>query len=79
MPAYRELFSDDELLLPRDEHEFADIIYEMLKNKQMREKYGAAGYNAVISRHTYEHRVSKVLQELELQGVLTGLAEEKRN
>lgn len=79
VPAYRELFGEDELPLPRDEHEFADIIREMLNNEHMRSKYGTAGFTAVISRHTYVHRAKKVLHELELDDQLASNGSGEKN
>lgn len=64
VPAYRELFSEDELIIPEDEHEFFNIVSELLVNKDLRDKYSRKGYEAVISRHTYIHRAKVILREL---------------
>ncbi len=66
VPAYRELFSEDELTIPKDEHEFAYIVRELLVNRELRDQYSSRGYEAVVSRHTYMHRAKEILQELGL-------------
>ena len=64
IPAYRELFSDEELLVPKNEKEFREIIYELLDNNSLREEYRRRGYDAIVARHTYVHRVKVILNEL---------------
>ena len=66
IPAYRELFSEDELPIPRDEKEFTEIAREMLRNKDLRQKYSRCGRDAVISRHTYVHRARSILSAMDL-------------
>lgn len=63
VPAYRELFSEEEMFIPRDEHEFADYARMLLNNESMREQVKEAR-NAVLQRHTYRHRVIQVLENL---------------
>lgn len=64
VPAYRELFTEDELHIPRDEREFFDLVHELLANDYLRRRYSQRGYTAVVNRHTYVHRASLILQEL---------------
>ena len=63
VPAYRELFSEEEMFIPRDDHEFADYARMLLSNESMREQVKEAR-NAVLQRHTYRHRVIQVLENL---------------
>ena len=64
VPAYRELFTEDELHIPRDEREFFDLVHELLANDHLRRQYSQRSYTAVVNRHTYVHRASLILQEL---------------
>lgn len=64
VPAYRELFSEDELLIPQDENEFNEFVKELLINEQLRNKFIKKGYEAVRNRHTYIHRARVVLKEI---------------
>ena len=64
VPAYRELFSEDELNIPKDQSEFVDLVHELLANDSLRLQYSRRGYDAVVSRHTYIHRANLILQQL---------------
>lgn len=66
VPSYRELFSEDELIIPEDEVQFKDIVNELLRNETLRDEYSRKGYDAVQKKHTYAHRVSSVLKELKI-------------
>lgn len=64
VPAYKELFKEEELLIPKDANEFKTMLSELLIKESLREQYGRKGYNAVITKHTYVHRAKVVLKEL---------------
>lgn len=64
VPAYRELFAEGELIVPEDEHEFYDVVIELLVNDGLREQYRRRGYEAVAFRHTYVHRAKVILEQL---------------
>lgn len=66
IPAYRELFGEDELIVPEDEHEFHEAVRELLDNDALRSEFGRRGREAVVSRHTYVHRARVILRELGL-------------
>lgn len=66
VPAYRELFSEDELFIPQDENEFNEFVKELLVNDSLRNKFSKKGYEAVSDRHTYIHRARVVLKEMGL-------------
>ncbi len=67
VPAYRELFTEEELAMPGDEGEFAAMVRELLDNPERRDEVAARGRGAVEARHTYAHRARRVLQELGLE------------
>ncbi len=67
VPAYRELFANDELIVPDTLGEFFDAMHELANNTQMRDMYSKNGYEAVRSRHTYINRVNTVLDKLDVK------------
>lgn len=64
IPAYRQLFTEEELIVPKSEFEFHDVVSELLVNDSLREQYSRRGYEAIVSRHTYIHRAKIILQQL---------------
>ncbi len=66
VPAYRELFIEDELDIPRDATEFAANIRRLLNDPAERAELAKRGRAAVLARHTYVHRAMKVLGGLGL-------------
>jgi hypothetical protein len=73
VPAYRELFSEEELIIPEDEHQFYNVVCEFLNDKNLGQQYARRGYEAVISRHTYIHRAEVILRELGFDNILAEL------
>jgi hypothetical protein len=69
IPAYRQLFTEEELIVPKDEFEFEDIVRELFTNGTLREKYSSLGREAVLSRHTYIHRARVILRQLDVDAV----------
>lgn len=66
-PACKELFSPDELLMASNVSEFHDMVHEILNNHELNIQYRESAYRAVLSKHTYKHRVEQILRELEIQ------------
>jgi hypothetical protein len=69
VPAYRELFTEEELFIPKNEDEFIDCARRLLVDEKLRESY-RRGQMAVRDRHTYRHRALQVLMELDLSSSL---------
>jgi hypothetical protein len=65
VPAYRELFTDEELCVPRDEREFAAMARALLADPELRAARSRRGLEAVLARHTYAHRARAILNELD--------------
>ena len=64
VPAYRELFTPDELEIPADEVEFAAQVRTLLTDPERRLVVAARGRAAVLARHTYGHRAREILAGL---------------
>ena len=71
VPAYRELFSEEELIIPEDEHQFHDVVCTFLNDRNLAQQYAKKGHEAVVSRHTYMHRAEVILRELGLDNILS--------
>lgn len=66
VPAYRELFSTEELDIPADEREFATQIRILLADPERRRIVASRGRTAVLQRHTYGHRAREILIGLDI-------------
>ena len=66
VPAYRELFSEDELLVSDGPEHFADLVECLLKDEEMNYAYRKKGHKATLERHTYEHRAVTLMDQLGL-------------
>lgn len=64
VPAYRELFTAEELDIPADEVEFAAQVRLLLADPERRRTVAARGRAAVLARHTYGHRAREILAGL---------------
>lgn len=73
VPAYRELFTEEELIIPEDERAFARSVRQLLGDAALRAEYGRRGYRAVLSRHTYGHRARMILKQLGLADILMSI------
>ena len=65
-PFYRELFSEDELLVPNSLSEYHNMISHALNDKDYNEQYRHRGYKAIMDRHTYAHRARTILSKLDI-------------
>ncbi|HLA82765.1 MAG TPA: glycosyltransferase [Thermoleophilia bacterium] len=63
-PAYRELFTDAELMMPRSLPEYHELVSATLTDEIDVADLRRRGYEAVIARHTYAHRARQVLEWL---------------
>lgn len=61
-PGFRELFSDDELLMPRTYGEYLETVRGILVGDLDLASYRRAGRAAVFGRHLYEHRARQMLE-----------------
>ncbi len=64
IPAYRELFSADELFVPRNLSEFHEFIDLLLNDEGERTRWLEAGHRAVMDRHCYRHRAIELAEHL---------------
>lgn len=64
LPCYRALFTADEALIAHYPATYRAMTNALLKDEGMCAQYREAGYKAVLERHTYAHRVAKLLREL---------------
>lgn len=65
LPGYREVFGDDELLMPRTVGEYHDMVMLALHDEDFNREYRGAGYKAVMEKHTYAHRARQILELLD--------------
>ena len=63
-PAYRELFAEDELLMPKNKGEYHAMIQRALTDDEFGRGYRERGHQAILTRHTYAHRARTVLDYL---------------
>ncbi|OBQ17353.1 glycosyltransferase [Anabaena sp. AL93] len=66
-PAYREWFTEEELLVPTSVNEFYEMVHLLLNDEGLNTKYRQAGYKAVLHSHTYVHRAKLVLSSLGIE------------
>ena len=67
-----EIFANGEMVFAKSPIDFKNKIEYYIKHPEKRESYINKGYMAVVNRHTYFHRVSKIFEEL-------GMKNEKDN
>ena len=67
-----EIFPNDEIVFAKSPMDFKNKIEHYIKHPEKREKHITKGYNCVLDRHTYFHRVAKIFEEL-------GMKNEKDN
>jgi len=63
-PCYRELFTPEEALIATSDEDYREAVERLLNDGAFAQSYREAGYNAVVERHTYKHRVEKILENL---------------
>lgn len=66
LPYYGEIFSEDEILCPRDIPHYHELVSRALKDEDFNARYRASGIKAVLDRHTYVHRAKEILSRLKL-------------
>ena len=64
VPAYRHLFTPDEVLMPDDIEEYRQMADAVLTDPDLSLRYRASGYKAVMERHTYAHRAQRMMEEI---------------
>jgi hypothetical protein len=64
--AYRDWFTEDELLVPRSLEEFHQFMELLANDPAARQEYARRGAQAIQDRHTYVHRARSVLAALDL-------------
>ena len=62
VPAYKELYSEDELLIAENEEHFHHLIKNLLSDRELNNLYRKKGMEATLSRHTYSHRAIEFLR-----------------
>ena len=77
IPQYRQLFSEDELVISSDPDDFLEKVNFFLSNPDARKKYIQSGRKAVFSRHTYIHRAKFFLKNLNIDWEQEGSFDEK--
>lgn len=66
VPAYRELYAEDELLISESPEHFVELINQLLVDEVLNLSYREKGRVATLSRHTYKHRVSDFMKNLDI-------------
>lgn len=66
VPAYRELYAEDELLVSDGPEDFANLVELLIKDERMNFAYREKGHRATLERHTYEHRALSLIKDLGL-------------
>lgn len=64
VPAYRELFSEDELLIADNPGHFGELVRMLLNDTALNNTYRERGLAATLARHTYLHRATDMLRDL---------------
>ena len=61
-----DVFTNEEIIFAKTPEEFETLIEYYVNNPDERMKHIEAGYNSVMSKHTYYHRMAKMFEELEM-------------
>jgi hypothetical protein len=64
--AYRDWFTEDELLVPRSVEEFHEFVELLEADPSVRQEFALRGARAIQDRHTYVHRARSVLAALDV-------------
>lgn len=64
VPAYRELYSEDELLIAEDADHFEQMVRRLMSDEDLNQKMRLKGYQATMERHTYLHRAQEYLARI---------------
>lgn len=66
MPCYHDLFTEHEALIACEPDMYYWMVNKVLTDEETCIGYRERGYLAILERHTYAHRVQKMLRELGL-------------
>jgi hypothetical protein len=66
VPAYRELYSEEELLVAEGPEHFRELALALLKDDDLNMRYRTRGHAATLERHTYVHRAQFILEQLSM-------------
>lgn len=66
VPAYRELYAEDELLIAENPAHFVELVELLLKEDGLNRTYREKGQKATLDRHTYNHRAIQFINSLGL-------------
>ena len=69
-PYYRDLFSEDELLVPRSVDDYHELLSRALSDEEFNQRHRAAGHRAILERHTYAHRARQIIDLLGMSALL---------
>ena len=61
---YRQLFNEDEMLMPRSDKEYHHLVRRALNETDFNIEWRNREYQAVMSKHTYAHRAQRMLELL---------------
>jgi len=64
IPCYRDLFLPSEALMAAHPDRYHEMVEMLLEDDETRQVYREAGYQAVLKKHTYKHRVEKIERNL---------------
>ena len=62
----KEVYTNDEDVLAKTPEEFHELVEHFVKYPDERIPYMKRGYQTVMKKHTYFHRVSKMLEEFDM-------------
>lgn len=63
-----EAMLGDAVLMPSTRRQAVETLRELVDAPQRRDRLGQLGYRAVMSAHTYQHRVADLCRRLEIDG-----------
>lgn len=64
--AYRELYSEDELLISDSPAHFAELVELLLNDSELNQAYRERGCKATLERHTYKHRALDFMRYMDI-------------
>tara|TARA_Y100001973_G_C5206132_1_gene341651 strand:- start:1403 stop:2326 length:924 start_codon:yes stop_codon:yes gene_type:complete len=60
-----DIFTKNEALVAKSPKDFHDLVQEVIKNPDIRERHTHACQDTVLKNHTYEHRVKQIMESFE--------------
>ena len=61
-----DVFTNNEIVFAKTPEEFKQLVDYYIANPKKRIEHIEAGYNSVVNKHTYFHRIAKVFSELNM-------------